>query len=59
MLIDKIYDIWDSLSSTTTRRIEISEEVLPENIRVEIEKTLNKLPEEKCTRLRSLNRKIK
>jgi hypothetical protein len=59
MLIDKIYDIWDSLSSTTTRRIEISEEVLLENIRVEIEKTLNRLPEEKYTRLRSLSRKIK
>ena len=59
MLMDKIYDIWDSLSSTTTWRIEISEEVLLENIRVEVEKTLNRLLEEKYTRLKSLSRKIK
>jgi uncharacterized protein (DUF1786 family) len=48
-----------SPSSITTWRIEIFEEVLPENIRVEIEKTLNRLPEEKYTRLKSLSRKIK
>ncbi|MEM0005061.1 MAG: hypothetical protein QXN97_06995 [Desulfurococcaceae archaeon] len=59
MLMDKIYDIWYSPGSATTWSIEISEEVLPENIRVEIEKTLNRLLEEKCTRLKSLSRKIK
>jgi len=58
-LLDKIYDIWDSLSSITTWRIEISEEVLPEDIRVEVEKTLNRLLEEKYTRKKSLSRRIK
>jgi hypothetical protein len=48
--MDKIYDIWDSLSSITIWRIVISKEVLPEDIRVEVEKTLNRLLEEKYTR---------
>jgi hypothetical protein len=49
-LLDKIYDIWDSLSSITAWRIEISEGVLPEDIRVEVESGLNRLLKKKYTR---------
>jgi len=54
----KIYGIWDYFSSTTTWRIEMYEKVLPENIRVEVEKTLKRLLEENDTR-KSLSREIK
>jgi len=46
MHLDKIYEIWESLSSITNWRVEISEGVLPGNIRAEVENALNKLLEE-------------
>jgi len=47
ILIDEVYSIWRMLNAITSWRIEIAEGVLPEDIRVSIENTLNKLLEKR------------
>jgi hypothetical protein len=47
MLLDEVYSIWRMLNSITTWRIEITEGVLPEDIRVDVEIVLNKLLEKR------------
>lgn len=51
--LEKIYETWRSLSSITNWRVEISEGVLPGDIRAEVEKALNKLLERNRWRRRN------
>jgi len=45
ILLVGVYSIWEELSSINTWRVEISEGVLPEDIRVSVENALNRLLE--------------
>jgi len=52
--LGKIYETWESLSSITNWRVEISEGVLPGDIRAEVENALNKLLERNKWKKRNL-----
>jgi hypothetical protein len=47
MLLDEVYSIWRMLNTITTWRIEVAEDVLPEDIRMDVENALNKLLEKR------------